>query len=241
MSLPSLTVLGYWIPFEAAKAVAARFCWEIRYALTPVFGTDFPSTCVTPDDPNFLKLKILSSIVGSCTERANGFRMASNDFGPRKTRESSLISAPKTLRPKPAAKLDYESGYGTDSDRSVSTTPRIGLRAWTVAKTQNTKAHDRRRSQTMSPHAPKKVSNRFGKPPVDGAVRMKRMLMIEDGESVSGNSAKITSSRTNALTRRQEFASAGEEARAAYALMALWKADQGLRENSRTLERRASW
>ncbi|KAF2092183.1 DNA-binding domain of Mlu1-box binding protein MBP1 [Saccharata proteae CBS 121410] len=37
----ALSAQGYWMPFEAAKAVAATFCHPIRHALTPIFGPDF--------------------------------------------------------------------------------------------------------------------------------------------------------------------------------------------------------
>ncbi|KAJ5231205.1 hypothetical protein N7489_011913 [Penicillium chrysogenum] len=39
----ALSAQGYWMPYEAAKAMAATFCWRIRYALTPLFGTEFPA------------------------------------------------------------------------------------------------------------------------------------------------------------------------------------------------------
>ncbi|KAJ5707388.1 hypothetical protein N7488_007189 [Penicillium malachiteum] len=39
---------GYWMPYEVARAVALTFCWKIRYALTPVFGNDFPNQCIEP-------------------------------------------------------------------------------------------------------------------------------------------------------------------------------------------------
>ncbi|KAJ5087289.1 hypothetical protein N7456_010905 [Penicillium angulare] len=44
----SLAAQGYWMPYEAAKAVAATFCWKVRHVLTPLFGTEFPDMCVKP-------------------------------------------------------------------------------------------------------------------------------------------------------------------------------------------------
>ncbi|KAJ5621374.1 hypothetical protein N7528_006157 [Penicillium herquei] len=44
----SLAAQGYWMPYEVARAVALTFCWKIRYALTPVFGNDFPNQCIEP-------------------------------------------------------------------------------------------------------------------------------------------------------------------------------------------------
>jgi hypothetical protein len=64
----NLEAQGYWVPFEAAKAIAAKFAYPIRYLLTPIFGHDFPATCVSPDDPQFRNYKIDPSIVQICTK-----------------------------------------------------------------------------------------------------------------------------------------------------------------------------
>ena len=76
------------MPYEAAKAVAATFCYNIRYALTPVFGVDFLSLCVLPENPNFGRMLIDRDIVQRCTEQATGYRLLS--------RESSLMSSPRS-------------------------------------------------------------------------------------------------------------------------------------------------
>lgn len=54
------------MPFKAAKALAATFCWDIRYALTPIFGPDFVSTCTHPEDPAFRRYTVNQEIVGEC-------------------------------------------------------------------------------------------------------------------------------------------------------------------------------
>ncbi|CDO54252.1 hypothetical protein DV495_001045 [Geotrichum candidum] len=53
-----LKIQGTWVPFEIAKALAARTCYYIRYALVPVFGADFPDTCLKPDEPGFGQLQL---------------------------------------------------------------------------------------------------------------------------------------------------------------------------------------
>ena len=64
------------MPFDAAKAVAATFCWKIRHALTPVFGLDFPSQCIhSQDRARFGRMVIDPSIVRKATETANLYRM----------------------------------------------------------------------------------------------------------------------------------------------------------------------
>ncbi|KAB8242834.1 hypothetical protein BDV35DRAFT_383654 [Aspergillus flavus] len=67
---------GYWMPFEAAKAVAATFCWNIRHALTPLFGLDFPSLCVPPTNTSqYGHMLIDREIVQKATETAHYYRM----------------------------------------------------------------------------------------------------------------------------------------------------------------------
>ncbi|KAL1981977.1 hypothetical protein VTN96DRAFT_1943 [Rasamsonia emersonii] len=70
----ALAAQGYWMPFEAAKAVAATFCWRIRYALTPLFGRDFPAMCIPPNGAHFGKMIIDPAIVRRATESANYYR-----------------------------------------------------------------------------------------------------------------------------------------------------------------------
>ncbi|KAL2858481.1 hypothetical protein BJY01DRAFT_241813 [Aspergillus pseudoustus] len=72
----ALAAQGYWMPFEAAKAVSATFCWKIRYALTPLFGPDFPELCAHPNDRSrFGRMIIDPSIVRDATERAHYYRI----------------------------------------------------------------------------------------------------------------------------------------------------------------------
>lgn len=117
---------GYWMPYDAAKAVAATFSYSIRYALTPIFGNDFPSTCIHPKDPNFAKFIIDPVIVKKCTkdthrwrEEGLSYRVAKADTPPI-TPGMKFISPPWS--PKDAKRhrikvSDQESGYGsTDED-----------------------------------------------------------------------------------------------------------------------------
>ncbi|KAI1909882.1 hypothetical protein LOZ61_004719 [Ophidiomyces ophidiicola] len=70
----ALAAQGYWMPFEAAKAVAATFCWKIRYALTPLFGVQFLDICIPPNDARFGKMVIDPEIVQTATITAENFR-----------------------------------------------------------------------------------------------------------------------------------------------------------------------
>ncbi|KAH8435236.1 putative APSES transcription factor Xbp1 [Aspergillus melleus] len=71
----ALAAQGYWMPFEAAKAVAATFCWRIRHILTPVFGLDFIDMCIHPTDrARYGRMIIHKSIVDKSTKMANYYR-----------------------------------------------------------------------------------------------------------------------------------------------------------------------
>ncbi|RMZ89163.1 hypothetical protein DV736_g3605, partial [Chaetothyriales sp. CBS 134916] len=70
----SLVAQGYWIPYDAARAVAATFCWDIRYVLTPVFGIEFLDMCIPPDSDKYGLMLIDPKITKLCTEQACEYR-----------------------------------------------------------------------------------------------------------------------------------------------------------------------
>jgi len=72
------SLAGYWFPYEAARAMAARFCWRIRFALTIVFGKDFPGDCLDPekDKDEFGRYNIDPAIIAACTERVRRLKQA---------------------------------------------------------------------------------------------------------------------------------------------------------------------
>jgi len=117
------------MPYQAAKAVAATFCYDIRWALTPVFGNDFPALCLHPKDPGFAKFLIDPAIVQFCTTETSRFRMEKESYcisatdmsPPAKTVKTEMESPPwqpKALKQRRARPADIESGYGTDTDQS---------------------------------------------------------------------------------------------------------------------------
>ncbi|KIW24076.1 uncharacterized protein PV07_09811 [Cladophialophora immunda] len=125
----ALVAQGYWIPYDAAKAMAATFCWHIRYALTPVFGKAFPELCLPPDSENFGSMQIDPEITKRCALQARHYRELENlaASGP-----SSGISSPQTsqtpqtpkvrpqlrmILPKPYKETDSQSEYSTDTSR----------------------------------------------------------------------------------------------------------------------------
>jgi hypothetical protein len=141
---------GYWMPFEAAKAVAASFCWKIRYALTPVFGPDFPEICLHPDSEKFGDMVIDPAITRRCTEEAKYYRLMENKASSRTTsvlRHPLTPDSPtfpnhiKQLRSKPRQLAEAASGYSSDasfedSDRLTPVSPSIPYcNTWTPANT----------------------------------------------------------------------------------------------------------
>jgi hypothetical protein len=113
------------MPYQAAKAVAATFCYEIRWALTPVFGNDFPSMCLHPKDPSFAKFVIDPAIVEYCTTETNRFRTEGASYHVSTPNMSPTAEMPEIshesqpwLKPRRARPADIESGYGTDTDQS---------------------------------------------------------------------------------------------------------------------------
>ena len=92
-------VTGYWIPHAAAKAIAATFCYDIRFALTPVFGHDFPSICIKPGDEGFGDMTIDPAITKFCTEQARRFREQEASVTPMLT-PLSLPHTPTTPTPR---------------------------------------------------------------------------------------------------------------------------------------------
>ena len=53
-----LKIQGTWLPYKLCKILARRFCYYIRFALIPIFGVDFPQSCLNPTERGFGELKL---------------------------------------------------------------------------------------------------------------------------------------------------------------------------------------
>ncbi|KAI5306469.1 DNA topoisomerase 2 [Ascosphaera pollenicola] len=73
---------GYWVPFDAAKAIAASFCHPIRWALVPIFGPDFPKSCILPGTPGYKSYRIDTAIIERAKAQAEMFRNMSCSLSP---------------------------------------------------------------------------------------------------------------------------------------------------------------
>ncbi|KAI9815207.1 MAG: hypothetical protein M1832_005542 [Thelocarpon impressellum] len=130
----ALAAQGYWMPYEAARALAATFFYRFRHALIPIFGPDFPKSCVHPEDPAFERMIIDREIIRRCSSEAHRRRAESvtraSSRGPSVPR--SRAAAPGFCIPRRAEWTSVppsrthtgkgerytESGYGTDTDLS---------------------------------------------------------------------------------------------------------------------------
>jgi hypothetical protein len=119
------------VPWQAARAISATFCYKIREALTPVFGNDFSSICLHESDPGYAKFLIDPDIVRQCTDETNRFRIEGESYqiSPNALKIPSEAHSPRLLFGYPAWDsekpqqargkiLASECGYSTESDTS---------------------------------------------------------------------------------------------------------------------------
>ena len=242
-----LIMTGYWVPFEAAKAVAATFCWNIRYALTPVFGADFLNLCIEPGKPHFGSLKIDPAVVRRCEEAAYKYRVESQGVSfPKKPHASpsSKDEPPRTpisLRPK---MTDFESGYGTDSERSPFGSPiSAGSDLWVPVNTPRSVnwAHYQFPTPESTPsHATLSEAKAVASVPHEKKLSKKRRRQDHGqlSDKLPTNSPVIAKRRKISTTFDVEKLT--QEALAAQTLMELHRADRVMSQRVRAMSRRAS-
>lgn len=131
------------MPYQAAKAIAATFCYHIRWALTPVFGNDFPATCLPPDDPKYGKFLIDPAIVQQVIDDTNTFREQGADYRiattqdwsipytPLPTPQTQQLNSPWAPADLPPPRRSEESGYCTDDrvEKNPGLSPQVSPRS----------------------------------------------------------------------------------------------------------------
>ncbi|KAF2757709.1 hypothetical protein EJ05DRAFT_398066 [Pseudovirgaria hyperparasitica] len=119
---------GYWVPFEAAKAAAATFCYDIRYALTPVFGKDFISLCIPPGHKCFANFLIPQAIVDICIAQAKKWENTDdNAASPQRAyalQSSRSSSVRRSARMRQQTPRHTQSGVN-DADMCPPVTPEV--------------------------------------------------------------------------------------------------------------------
>lgn len=123
------------MPYEAAKALAATFCYHIRWALTPVFGNDFPALCLRPEDEGYYGYKIEPAIVQECAYATKLFREQGKAYQVTQVKQSVETYSPRVQftslswaakdPPREMAARE-ESGYYTSTDLA---TPQVSPRS----------------------------------------------------------------------------------------------------------------
>ncbi|KAI5199898.1 hypothetical protein E4T39_05998 [Aureobasidium subglaciale] len=110
----AIAAQGYWMPYGCARAVCATFCWNMRWALTPIFGPSFIRDCLPPNHPAFARFTIDPDVVRVCAREAEGWRVSNaNNYSPIANNITSAptlpiplstsmpLSEPKRLRARP--------------------------------------------------------------------------------------------------------------------------------------------
>jgi hypothetical protein len=85
------------MPMECAKEIAATFCWKIRYALIPVFGSDFPMRCISPGQPEFSSFRASPAAIERCRIQDKALRRGFKEKqGIEKSLDDSSHRPPKS-------------------------------------------------------------------------------------------------------------------------------------------------
>ncbi|CAI7573286.1 unnamed protein product [Penicillium glandicola] len=136
----ALSAQGYWMPYEAARAMAATFCWRIRYALTPLFGTEFPAMCIPPTDrKTHGRMIIPPEIVQRATNTSNYFRSL-------EMKSSTGDSAPETNAPSSTHTLLHGMGVLSRQDSSLTLPP------LKIPRTQYAESNPSARDSSLEPY-----------------------------------------------------------------------------------------
>jgi len=230
------------MPFEAAKAVAATFCWNIRYALTPIFGVEFLDLCTDCEDPAFKRFTIDECIVKQCIRESSSWRRFESHPGPsslRKTIPSGSSGRPasksdwspaKTLRPRSAKIYDFENDASSSDKSEECTVPsQSSTRARSTAV--NTSVLPKRTRQVAPSPSPFRSSVPSSTPiPSLESPKIKRTLSDTD-DMTDDPTSRNSSEEAIATRKRRKVGTFGaDEARAAYMLIKLSVEDSNLED-----------
>lgn len=120
-----LKIQGTWMPHKLCQILARRFCYNIRYELIPIFGSNFPNSCLKPNDLGFGELKF-DQIT---TEEEIDLKISLKPLPPptTPTPKKSLSTSPKNIdnyhhnnNYNNNYSIYYNSSSGSSSDNSIS-------------------------------------------------------------------------------------------------------------------------
>ncbi|KAK6408365.1 hypothetical protein LTR95_018438, partial [Oleoguttula sp. CCFEE 5521] len=92
----ALAAQGYWIPYACARALCLTFAYEIRWALTPIFGHSFIKECLRPEHLDYRSFKINPEIVRNAELEAKSWKATASRCG---TPVSGMFAASKAMPP----------------------------------------------------------------------------------------------------------------------------------------------
>lgn len=239
------------MPFEAAKAVAATFCYEIRYALTPIFGIDFISLCTAPGKDSYKVMVIDRDIVQRCTETANRFRaLYCGSSHLRSPETPSSSSSPrwssKSLRPKlgkskeevedeeeeeegEEEEREEEKRYDTDEDKDGRRLETPMTVEWTPMNIQRpTRLRQHTLDDSYQPLTEGRKSRR-GRKPIGCSKSSRGKRFPAEDQDYDRESLSIPSADSpNPQKRRRRSSTSSKETLAAYMLLQMHMADARL-------------
>ncbi|OQO10064.1 hypothetical protein B0A48_04420 [Cryoendolithus antarcticus] len=125
----ALAAQGYWIPYACARALCLTFAYEIRWALTPIFGHSFIKECLRPEHSDYRSFKINPEIVRNAELEAESWKATASRCGtpvsatfagskampPTSAPQESQMARPKRERPTFKSGSLFGSGGGRSS------------------------------------------------------------------------------------------------------------------------------
>ncbi|GAB7354986.1 hypothetical protein MBLNU459_g5598t1 [Dothideomycetes sp. NU459] len=145
----AIAAQGYWMPYSCARAMCATFCWDLRWALTPIFGPSFLRDCIPPSSPNYQSFRIATEVIRVCQREAEGWKCTepheitptdqhdgvghgattTNTSGVTSAPHAAAILSPKRLRPRKQKGPLLEDPFGKDfEDEDAVFRGKIGAR-----------------------------------------------------------------------------------------------------------------
>lgn len=92
------------MPYSCARAICLSFCYDIRWALTPIFGESFIKECLRPEHAGFRSFKINSEVVRCAQLEAEGLRSgaSSRSGSPVDGHDNHAVRSQEIPRSEPA-------------------------------------------------------------------------------------------------------------------------------------------
>lgn len=206
------------MPYEAAKAVSATFCWSIRYALTPLFGKDFPSMCIRPGNSQFGKMIVDPEIVRRSTETAYQYRKQELELKMKAQQQRTQHEGQPVAMQVSSFRRDgfsnsttavYASSKGEDYSFSPTTTTAVSGNAWTPINplaTERTRPVRRSEKRTMTTGMLLPIEDMFHTrtkgPHTSQANPLKRRLNENNTENASASLSSAASGKPRGEARQ---------------------------------------